>query len=90
VILRGLEHYSCMRTWCLGTMDNLKYIIFSTRSGGAEGDNAVRRTLVWVMRNPLSRIRSRSHIIIGPWIWTGYYSHVKWALNSINCLLMNN
>ena len=28
VILRGLEHYSYMRTWCSGTMDSLGYILF--------------------------------------------------------------
>ena len=28
VILRGLEYYSCMRTWCSGTMDSLGYILF--------------------------------------------------------------
>ena len=79
VILSRLEHYLRMRTWCSGTMDSLGYVLFLLDLAGRRQmvTELSVRLLYGFCVIPPARIRSRSHIIFGPWIWTGYSPHVK-------------
>jgi hypothetical protein len=63
----------------LGYMNSFGYVLFLLDLVGRRQmvTELSVRLLYGFCVIPLARIRSRSHMILGPWIWAGYSPHLK-------------